>query len=100
MRLKEVITSDTMFEVVIGIEKGTGERIELKRLYTMTKSHKDEDIINGNRFNETMKNKIAKRFTKAGYKVHYVELSGIYFPNKAPYNNMEFFGQKSKYLSE
>ena len=90
MRLVEIKKQDCIFEVGVVVEDDGcmyGRKM-YKVLYTMEKSHKDEDLINGNKFNNEMKNKIAKRFRKAGYEVISVQLLGIYFSNTRPYDDM------------
>ena len=87
MKLVEIKREDCIFEVGVIVETETGYKM-FKSLYTMARSHKGEDLINGNRFNQEMKNKIEKRFRKAGYKVVRVELLGIYFSNTMPYDRM------------
>lgn len=97
MRLIEVAKNDCMFLVRVWFEIETGEVIFEDKLYTMVASFKGEDVINGNVYNSEMKNKIARRFRKAGYKVVNTALIGIFYPNKKPYDNMVFRGN-SKFI--
>lgn len=92
MKLVEVKRNDCMFLVRVWFETKTGEVVFEDKLYTMVASFKGEDVINGNIYNSEMKNKIVKRFKRAGYKVVNTALIGIFFPNKEPYNNMVFCG--------
>lgn len=90
MRLVEIKKQDCIFEVGVVVEDNNssfGHKM-YKALYTMEKSYKNEDLINGNRFDNKMKSKIEKRFRKAGYKVIEIELLGIYFSNTMPYDRM------------
>lgn len=104
MRLYEIKSEDCIFEVIVRTEDKNGKVRDDKMLYTMKRSRKNEDIINGNKFDDNMKNKIEKRFYKMGYKNVWVTLSGVYFPNKIPYNmgdNNPWFehGQHNVYKS-